>query len=219
MKNTEYVIWGASGHAKVLEDILTREGSKITALFDNMKDISSPWPDIPLYYGREGFESWITTRKPNNLPAAAIAIGGDRGRDRCEIADIFLSAGLTLPPIIHHRSVCASSVVLHEGTQLLAGAVAGPEVILERCVILNTGSTVDHECHLSEGVHIAPGATLCGCIEVGANTLIGPGSVIVPRIKIGSNTIIGSGSVVTRDIGDNVVAWGSPAKVVKRKSM
>ena len=41
------------------------------------------------------------------------------------------------------------------------------------------------------------------------------GGNIINGVKIGSNTIIGAGSVVTRDIPDNVVAWGSPCKVVK----
>lgn len=54
-----------------------------------------------------------------------------------------------------------------------------------------------------------------GSIHIGDNVFIGYGSLILPGVKIGSNCIIGAGSVVTRDIPDNSIAVGVPAKVVK----
>jgi len=51
---------------------------------------------------------------------------------------------------------------------------------------------------------------------VGDNTFIGSGSVVLPRVKIGCGTIIGAGSVVTKDIGDNVVAYGTPCRQIRR---
>lgn len=215
MECNDYVLWGALGHAKVLVDILEKNGANIVALFENSRDTLSLWPDVPIYYGREGFESWRLSQEHVSHSHAAVAIGGSRGKDRCAIADLFVSSGLKLPSIIHPTATCAKSAEIGEGSHVLAGANVGPDVTLERCVILNTHSSVDHECSISEGVHIAPGTTLCGCIEVGAHSFVGPGTVIVPRVSIGSNTIIGAGSVVTRNIGDNVIAWGSPAKVIR----
>lgn len=46
------------------------------------------------------------------------------------------------------------------------------------------------------------------------NTFVGANSVILPGVTIGSNVVIGAGSVVTKDISDNCVAFGSPAKAV-----
>lgn len=53
-----------------------------------------------------------------------------------------------------------------------------------------------------------------GCIEVGDNVFIGSSTRILYDTKIGSNVIIGTGSVVTKDIPDNSVAVGIPARVV-----
>lgn len=52
-------------------------------------------------------------------------------------------------------------------------------------------------------------------VRIGRNVWIGSGSVIIPGVTIGDNAVIGAGSVVTRDIPENAVAAGNPAKVKK----
>lgn len=51
--------------------------------------------------------------------------------------------------------------------------------------------------------------TICDNVFIGAN------SIILPGVKIGKNSIIGAGSVVTKDVPDNVVACGNPARIVE----
>lgn len=53
-----------------------------------------------------------------------------------------------------------------------------------------------------------------GSIVVGNRTFIGYGAIIMPGVKIGSRCVIGAGAIVTRDVPDNSVAVGCPAKVV-----
>lgn len=52
-------------------------------------------------------------------------------------------------------------------------------------------------------------------IQVGNNVYIGMGAYIMPGVKIGNNCLIGAGVIVTKDIPDNSVAVGIPAKVVE----
>lgn len=59
-----------------------------------------------------------------------------------------------------------------------------------------------------------PYYVLTGDIEIGDNTYIGTRTIILPGVKIGSRCVIGAGSVVTKDIPDNSVAAGVPAKVI-----
>lgn len=57
-------------------------------------------------------------------------------------------------------------------------------------------------------------APYIGCIEIGDNVMIGTHCIIMPNVKIGSNVIIGAGAVVTKDIPDNTVWGGVPAKQI-----
>lgn len=56
--------------------------------------------------------------------------------------------------------------------------------------------------------------TKIGKVKIGNNVFIGAESVVLPNVKIGNNVIIGANSTVTKDIPDNVVAAGNPAKVI-----
>lgn len=51
-------------------------------------------------------------------------------------------------------------------------------------------------------------------VSIGKNTFIGAGSIILPGVCIGNNVIIGAGSIVTKDIPDNSLVAGNPAKVL-----
>lgn len=68
-------------------------------------------------------------------------------------------------------------------------------------------------CHdASTKVHL--GYTKIGKVTIGNNVFIGAESVVLPNVKIGNNVIIGANSTITKDIPDNSVAVGNPAKVI-----
>ena len=206
------VFWGAAGHAKVLREFIGGLGYELVAVFDNRPDATSPFPDVPLLIGEEGFRRW--QRESVRAQARAlIAIGGSRGRDRLERQQWLEAAGV--PPIVarHPTAFVAGDVVLGKGSQVLAQSAVCAGAILGAACIVNTAASVDHECSLGDGVHVAPGARLAGCVSVGAYSMIGAGAVVLPRIRIGRDAIVGAGAVVTRDVADNSVVIGNPARL------
>jgi sugar O-acyltransferase (sialic acid O-acetyltransferase NeuD family) len=82
-------------------------------------------------------------------------------------------------------------------------------------VSINRNVSIGHHTIINDFVSINPGCNIAGHTSIGELTTIGMGSQILNNVKIGKNTIIGAGSIVTRDIPDNVVAWGSPCKIIR----
>ena len=58
------------------------------------------------------------------------------------------------------------------------------------------------------------GLVRIGCVSIGNNVFIGLGCIILPNVRIGNNVIIGAGSIVSKDIPDNSVCAGTPARVI-----
>ncbi|MGG0729894.1 DapH/DapD/GlmU-related protein [Bacillus paramycoides] len=56
--------------------------------------------------------------------------------------------------------------------------------------------------------------TKIGLVRIGDNVFIGANATVLPNVKIGNNVVIGAGSVVTKDIPDNSLAVGNPARVI-----
>lgn len=213
MPETRYAIWGSAGHAKVLASLLRLRGGRVIALFDN-REVASALPGVPLYVGEAGFERWAGEAADLGDVCGLVAIGGDRGRDRLAIQQLFRRRGLRVASVVHpDASVCATAA-LGAGTQVLAQAVVAADARIGEACIVNHRACVDHECRVGDGVHFAPGATVCGCVTLGDNVFVGAGAVVLPRLRIGENSVIGAGAVVTRDVPPGRVVLGNPARPV-----
>ena len=194
-------LFGASGHAKVILDILRVSGINVQGFIDDDPSKKELW-GIPVLGDTQAYQSSWTP--------CLISIGNNRLRKK--VADAVES---TYSTAIHPSALIADSVEIGEGTVLMAGSVINPDTRIGRHVIVNTRASVDHDCSISDFVHIAPGSTLCGGITVGEGTLIGSGATILPNVTIGKWATIGAGATVTQDIPDNATAVGCPAKIIK----
>lgn len=208
---SRFVLWGSAGHAKVLANLITLRGGQVLAVFDN-RDVPSSLPGVPIYFGESGFARWADNFGDLTQVAGLAAMGGQRGRDRLAIQQLFASRGLRLPSLVHPTAAVCNTASLGFGTQVLAQAVVAADARLGSACIVNNHANVDHECVLGEGVHVAPGAILCGCITVGDNVLIGAGAIVLPRLVIGADAVIGAGAVVTRDVAPHTTVVGNPAR-------
>jgi serine O-acetyltransferase len=84
------------------------------------------------------------------------------------------------------------------------------------CIVVHPKTVVGRNCNLSQGVTLgqANRGKNKGYATIGDNTYIGPGAKVVGAVTIGNNVAIGANCVVTRDVPDNAVVVGVPAKII-----
>ena len=203
-------VFGASGHAKVVIDILERmKGVKVAFVVDDAAQARGT--KLCGYAVIGGRDALLANRR--KVKAGIVAIGDNNARAR--VAAWLADEGFRSATAIHPAAVVARSVQIGDGATVMAGAVINTDSRIGAHVIINTGATIDHDCAIGDCVHIAPGCHLCGGVSVGAGSMLGVGTKVVPGVHIGNNVVIGAGSTVLQDIPDGARMAGSPCRPVE----
>ena len=102
----------------------------------------------------------------------------------------------------------------------------GKNVFINHSAILSASGGIEFQ----DGVSVAPGVRIAtinhdfnnrhtiytyGKVTIKKNVWIGMGAMICPGVTIGENSVVAAGAVVTKDVPDNVVVGGVPAKIIK----
>lgn len=210
------LIWGVRGHARVLKDCLDLYNQTVVALVDQDPDCRNPFFEVPLMHTLTQLQEWLNRQQSSLKPDFLIAIGGQRGADRLHIATQLELLGLSAHSLIHPTAVVAAETHIASGSQILALSHVAVGSSIGRQTIINHRVNVDHECRIGDGVHLAPGVTLAGEVVIANNATVFTGACIAPRVQIGEGAVIGAGSVVLNDIPAYSLAYGNPAKVIRK---
>ena len=117
--------------------------------------------------------------------------------------------------VISNHAILPHIYTIGHGCFISHQCVIGPRSTLHHFVTINRNSSIGHHCTLHDFVTISPGVNMASHCVVGENTFLGIGATILNGITIGKNVVIGAGSVVTKDVPDNTVYYGSPAKYIR----
>lgn len=201
----KYNLYGASGHCKVIIDIIKKNGDYVEEIFDdneNLKNIMD-------------FKIRNVKYLKKNKNKVIICIGNNYARKKI----VKKNKSVTFGSIQHPNAIIDETVIIGKGTVVMAGVIINSSVKIGEHCIINTSSSIDHDCDIDNFVHVSPNATLCGNVKIGECTQVGAGSVIIQGLTIGKNVIIGAGAVVVKDVPDNVIIVGNPAKSIKNKNI
>jgi sugar O-acyltransferase (sialic acid O-acetyltransferase NeuD family) len=147
-----------------------------------------------------------------------IGIGYNHMNARAKLFEQFKGI-IPFANIIHSSSYVDKSCKLGEGIFILPGVVLDYEVEIGDNVLLNTGTIVAHHSKIGTHSFIAPGVKIAGLVRVGSKCFIGIGSNLKDSIEIGDFSIIGAGSLVLKNIENNSVYMGAPAKFIRNNSI
>lgn len=207
------VIWGASGHARVVADMIRLAGRyNLVGFLDDVhpERQGEEFCGAPILGGREQ----LGPLRERGVRHVILGFGDCAARLR--LAALVSAQGFDLGTAVHPAAVLAADVPVGAGTVIMAGAVVNPGARIGANAIVNTSASVDHDCVVEDGAHLSPGVHLGGQVRVGRGTWLGIGAVVRDHVSIGAGTIVGAGALVLRDVPDGVVAYGVPARIVRR---
>ena len=194
-------LFGASGHCKVIIDILQTTSFFIDFIIDDNPKTESLF-GVPVLKS-DDFDF-------NSIQNFIISIGNNMIRktvsERLQVN--YLNA-------IHFSSIFSKNYSIGVGTVVMAGVIINADVIIGNHCILNTGAIIEHDCVIGDYVHISPGVSLAGNVCIGEGSHIGIGACIIQGVKIGKWVTIGAGAVVLKDVPDYATAVGNPVRILK----
>lgn len=200
------IIIGASGHGKVIADIIKKSKDEIFGFLDDNLDIGKEFMGFPVLGAISNYKKYIDKAE------FIIAIGNAYIRKR--ISEQLIEAKWYTA--IHPTAVISEfDVTIEEGTVIMANAVINAGAKIGKHCIINSSAVVEHDNFIENYSHISVGAKLAGTVFIGELSWIGIGACVSNNIRICKRCMIGAGAVVINDIEESGTYVGVPVKKIK----
>lgn len=205
---SSWILFGVrSPYVTEVVESLTRLQCRVVAFVDNLPE-SGETPNMePVVTTSEIDDSCLDLSL-----AIPLITPGHRKAIEKEVLELGFSR---FPTLIDPSAIVASSTNTEQGLMVNAGSVIATNCSFGRFVLINRSVSVGHDTVVGDYVTLGPGALICGGCWIGDGAFIGGGAMIAPKVKIGSNSVVGLGSVVTKDVPENAIVVGNPARVIE----
>jgi sugar O-acyltransferase (sialic acid O-acetyltransferase NeuD family) len=204
------IIFGAGGQASIIIDIIEKQ---------KKYDLLGIFVDTPEMQGTQ-FMGYPVLGKIADFYGSnkgIVAIGDNFSRRLVVNKIREINKYFQFITVIHPSAIIGKNVTIGDGTVIVAGSVINTNAIVGNHCIINTQSSVDHDVTFGNFSTAAPGSHIGGNANIGTLSTISMGANVIQKINIGNGTLIGAGSTVIHDIPDGVLAFGTPAKVIRSR--
>lgn len=210
------VLIGGGNQAHYTIDIIEKENKyNIVGIIDSLQEVGSIRFGYPILGRQEQLEELISK---HNIQAGIITIGDNWSRYNVFKQIISLIPDFKFVNAIHPSVVIGNTTEMGVGIVAMAGCIFNPKAIIGNFTFFATGAQIEHDCEINDFASVSAGTIMGGYVKVGRFSAITLGVTIIDRLTIGSNTVVGSGSLVTKSVPDDVLVYGSPAKIIRYRS-
>lgn len=213
MKNV--LIFGASGHGSVILDMLERSGTCTPVGFvDSFKKKGTKKNGYEVL-GSEYDLPWLIDA--HAITGGVVAIGDNWVRRQMVRRIRRIAPELEFITLVHPTATLGKDVRLGRGTVVMPGVIINANAVVGDQCILNTRSSLGHDGVMEDFSSLAPAVCAGGNLHLGHGAALSLGCNIIENIRIGAHSVVGAGSLVVDDIPDLVVAFGSPARIIRSR--
>jgi sugar O-acyltransferase (sialic acid O-acetyltransferase NeuD family) len=132
---------------------------------------------------------------------------------RKEIVQKLKSTNNEFVSLIHPKVELSKTVNISRGTIICEGAKFTVNINIGHHVIIYHDCVICHDAMIEDYCSILPSVNISGNVHIKPGTTLGTGSKIIQNIQIGSDVMVGAGAVVVKDVPNNVITMGVPAKI------
>lgn len=208
------IIIGAGTYGEVYLTYLRESGIDVVGFLDD-----DPANNGKLIRGVPviGASDRLETLMNDGIEAVYCPVGTNR--IRVGFLEKARSLGYKTPNFIHRSVIIAPEVTISDqGVYILQATHVMPYVTIEKDVMISTGSNIAHHSHLKQGTFVSTGVNLGARVVVEKYAYVGIGATVMTGVKrLGEDCLIGAGAVVVKDVEDNAVMAGVPAKCLRYK--
>ena len=209
-------IFGASGHCKVILDVVEQEGLvSVAGLVDDRLAVGAEHFGYPVLGSTDALAALCAEHK---VSRGIVAIGDNFVRARVvrRIAELMPEFGFATAA--HPSAQVARGAVFGPGTVLMPGAVLGSDCTVGAHCIMNTCAHLDHDGVMESYASLAPGVAAGGNCRIGPFAAVGIGASLAHGRTVGEHAVVGAGAVVLGDVPDREVWYGVPARFVRGRA-
>ncbi|WP_449537865.1 acetyltransferase [Ferdinandcohnia sp. Marseille-Q9671] len=207
------VVFGSGGHSKVVIDVIEKSGQyHILGLVDPYKKVGTR----VMGYEVIGAEETLLELK-GKIVGGIVALAENWKRASIVKKVLSLYPEFHFVWAIHPSAQIGRNVKIGNGSVVMANAVINSDTTVDNHCIINTKASLDHDCKLGEYVTLAPGASVAGGVTIGNHSVISMGTNVIHNRTIGAHTVVGAGSTVLHDLEPHVVAYGTPARAIRKR--
>ncbi|MEP2237828.1 MAG: NeuD/PglB/VioB family sugar acetyltransferase [Maribacter sp.] len=211
------IIFGASGHGSVVLDCLEKEGKyNIIGFVDSFKEKGFKINGYQVL-GNEIDLPFLISRY--NIDGGIVAIGDNWIRKIIVDRILKISPNFNFVNTVHPKAILGKDILIGCGNVFMPGSIVNANSIIHDFCIINTNSSLGHDGIMDSYSSLAPSVCTGGSLKLGRYSAISLGVNIVNGVEIGQHSVIGAGSLVVDHFGDNVIAYGSPARIVRKRTV
>lgn len=200
------LIYGAGGHAKVVWSTIVKMGVYEVVAYLVDRD---PLPQEE-FLGAPVLNAPLALLDANLPRRIALGIGDNAQRQ--VIGQRVEAAGFEMPVIIHPMVAIGENVTFGAGTLVCSATIIDPDVTIGKGNILNSGCAIGHDSRTEDYVHICGGTYIGGRCQIKELSFVSLRAIVLPGLIVGRNSQVGAGSMLTKDLPDDHIALGSPAR-------
>jgi len=215
MEDKDIFIVGASDHARIVIDVVEREGRyRVRGLLDSYKpkgysvsgyQVLGSETDLPLLVEATGINKGI------------VAIGDNWTRRKVSAAIQAAYSPFEFVTAVHPSAYITPGSRLGAGTIVMGQAWIGVDLEVGEGCVVSSKASFEHDSTMDAYASLGAGVTCGANVHLGFCSALCIGVTVIHGIRIGSHTVVGAGSTVLSDLPDCSVAYGLPARPVRKR--